>query len=243
MSRSALALVAGLLIAHAAFAEDETEAVVRTASEELLRMDGSLDDTGILALTAEAAERQTGELAGSLGYRVLSEYDALVDRVIVKSPERAAARIVAATGRDDWFKYFYLAKQGDRWKLAAIREFGDANEVAEMRRALRQTHDLPADFGSRLQDDRSLSAWFEAHRSELEQIAAEPPDARATTLCRELGLGSIEREGGARIVIGNVSGSTVGFGFSPAAPPPEIHPNDYIWVEPLGGGWFLFRKG
>ena len=35
--------------------------------------------------------------------------------------------------------------------------------------------------------------------------------------------------------------TTVGFFRAGPSGPPPISPSEFIWVEDLGGGWFLFR--
>jgi hypothetical protein len=59
---------------------------------------------------------------------------------------------------------------------------------------------------------------------------------------RELGLSSARRQhNGIEILIGGIIDNSVGFLNLQSGEPPPISPDEYIWVESLGNGWFLFR--
>ena len=107
-----------------------------------------------------------------------------------------------------------------------------------------------------LSTDSQLRAWFAANKPAVETLLhayEQQPAPRAPALDRDpapglgpslkaLGLTAIEDVGdGIRVTIGGMLDNTVGFFRAGPSGPPPISPSEFIWVEDLGGGWFLFR--
>jgi hypothetical protein len=55
-----------------------------------------------------------------------------------------------------------------------------------------------------------------------------------------IGIGYAE-SGAIEIMIGGVVDNSVGFLFVGEQAPPPMSDDNYIWVEPIGDGWCLFR--
>ncbi len=111
--------------------------------------------------------------------------------------------------------------------------------------------------------DVSLKGYFEEHRASLERIvaayAADPtlahvlsdergePGAAVADVLRDLHLnrafrGTMTGDDGVSIGIGGMLDNEVGYLYVPAgAQPPRMRESNYIYVEPLGGGWYLFK--
>ncbi len=98
-----------------------------------------------------------------------------------------------------------------------------------------------------LASDQELRRWFGRHRAELDELAAcaRRSEDRARQLALSLHLSNHDFEGERlRLAIGGMSDNVVGFFHIQTGAAPAIGSDEgptYIWVEPLGDGWFLFR--
>ncbi len=106
-----------------------------------------------------------------------------------------------------------------------------------------------------LSTDGQLRTWFSANKPAVESLLRayqQQPAPRAPALDRDpapgfgpslktLGFAAIEDAGGIRVTIGGILDNTVGFFRAGPCGPPLISASEFIWVEDLGGGWFLFR--
>jgi hypothetical protein len=171
------------------------------------------------------------------------------DRIIRIAPDKAAARIVLRGQADEEADaYFYLDKVGAAWAVSAYRAMPRAVIDTMLLNELKKRRELSADEQASqrnltliLSTDTQLRAWFKANRAALDDLAktakAEPAALAA------LGIETVDPGGGSVVLtIGATSGATVGLVRSGASGPPAIDPASYIWVEDLGGGWFLFRR-
>jgi hypothetical protein len=130
--------------------------------------------------------------------------------------------------------------------------------LGELRSTLRQisvrTEEQERTLGNvelTLATDAALRRWFEEHRPEMERLRAAAGQAQGrietpevNSLIAQLHLNSltVAPDGIIRASIGGLVDNEVGFLF--AADPdlvPAINPSDHIWVEPLGGSWYLFK--
>jgi len=190
------------------------------------------------------------------------------DRIVMLDGGLAVGRIPGENeSRPD--AYFYLRRgEGVRWTIVAIRTFALPQFVHELRDNIRQsppqarTAELDATLQNielEMRPDAELHAWFAAHRAELDELRriAAPQIAAATDefpravetpatqqiLARLDALSvSVSRAGITTVLIGGILDNSVGFlhADDPAAVP-AIDPGDYIWIEPVGEGWYLFR--
>jgi hypothetical protein len=240
------------LSAPAALAQASPEATLERFVE--LANGGELTTPeGQAILTGEAKEMAT-EAKSALP---------AADRIIPVSPDFAAARFVLrGAGSDEADAYFYLQRTPSGWAVSAFRAMAmtgmDMMLLAEMKK--QKTLSPEDQLRKRnlelvLSTDSKLRAWFTANRPALEDIAnawTRQPAPRSTASARDaagvgaslppLGLSSVaDLADGVQITIGGTLDNTVGFLRAGPSGPPKISTSDFIWVEDLGGGWFLFR--
>jgi hypothetical protein len=107
-----------------------------------------------------------------------------------------------------------------------------------------------------LKSDQQLAHWFADHRTDLESLAARSLEL-AKGKAAEFSEGSaldealaalhvdgtaVNSEHGVVINIGGYGNDIVGLmRVAETAALPHISPEDRIWAQALGGGWFLFR--
>jgi hypothetical protein len=173
------------------------------------------------------------------------------DRVVTISPEKAAAHLVfkGADGLES-DAYFYLEWIGGAWRVSAFRQMAMTDISYVLLREMNKQATLsPADQDEKrnlelvLSSDRQLRAWFAANRPALDALAQSPERSAATEArLKALGISSIEKTGD-RIVLtfGGAVDNTVGFLRAGPAGPPAISPSEFIWVQPVGDNWYLFR--
>jgi hypothetical protein len=170
------------------------------------------------------------------------------DRILKISEERWVARIPARTGSHPDL-YFYLQRESHGWTVTAFRSLSQTGLFHEMRRLLKAipTRDPEQEISLRnveliLSDDRTLLAWAASHSGLMDRARADP---RSAEIAREF-----EAEGGDQVrvddgliilSIGSIIDNEVGFLFAPDGRVPAISRDEYIWIEPAGGGWYLFK--
>jgi hypothetical protein len=145
--------------------------------------------------------------------------------------------------------YFYLRRGSAGWTVYAYRTLALTGVLEELRRLLKAAPSRSPEEERSLRNaelvlarDRELIAWAQAHRDLLDRARAEPGSA---AVARELesagGTGVRVEEGRTIVSIGGILDNEVGFLFAPDGRPPPIDPSRYIWVEPIGDGWYLFK--
>ena len=162
----------------------------------------------------------------------------------------------------DFNRYFYLEKS-DAWRVVSMRTL----EQLGMRIMMVALDDAipeqdPALAGSvahdrlTLESDPQLAQWFADHRSDLESLAArslELSKGKAAEFSEGSALDQalaalhvdgteVDSEHTVKIKIGGYGNDIVGLmRLAETATLPHISPEDMIWAQSLGGGWFLFR--
>lgn len=186
------------------------------------------------------------------------------DRIVMLSDTSAVARL-PAQGEALPDGYLYLRSQEGVWSIHALRTLALTGVLHELRRRARALPSLSPDLEAQvrnadlvLSSDRRLRAWFGENRPALERLVAiasahrgeadehglriEAPEARAIVERLHLNRVSILPSGVVRVSIGGILDNEVGFMHAPDPETvPPIDPSDHIWVEPLGGGWYLFK--
>ena len=182
------------------------------------------------------------------------------DKVIVVNPALAVARIVLRGGAgQEADAYFYLEKTTVGWAVSSYRAMAlsgmDQMLLAEMKKrpTLSPKEQLEKlNLELTLSSDSQLRAWFGANHDKLDLLTVafllvDDPgqnkvDPGIVADLKQLGLSAIEEaEGEVRVVIGGTLDNTVGFLKPGPSGPPAISPSEYIWLENVGNGWFLFR--
>lgn len=179
---------------------------------------------------------------------------AAADKIIAVSSTLAVARIVLRGGPgQEVDAYFYLEKTSAGWAVSAYRAMAlsgmDQMLLAEMKKrptlsAKEQVEKLNLELT--LSSDAQLRAWFAANQEKFARLTAASPsvkfDPAVVADLEVLGVSTVEETAGeVRVIIGGTLDNTVGFVKPGPAGPPVISPSEYIWVEDVGGGWFLFR--
>lgn len=240
MRLAALALCLGLAsgTAHA-------QTTPREAADRFLELNAAAQlqsDAGRAIRTGEALEweePQLGPLPTSAG------------DVVAIDAAHAVARVT--TGGDDFPPidlYFYLDDEGG-WKVSAFRTLALTGLPSFLLQTLQEKGELTAEeavmarnLELTLATDASLKLWHAEHLVALEAMAGQVDEGGqvAKDEAQALGLVSVGREEfGVVFMIGGIVDNTVGFLKEGPSGPPTISPSEYIWVEALGGGWYLFR--
>jgi hypothetical protein len=173
------------------------------------------------------------------------------ERVVTIAPEKAAAHLVfkGADGAES-DAYFYLERADGAWRVSAFRQMAMTDISYVLLREMNKQPTLsPADQDEKrnlellLSSDRQLRAWFAANRPALDALAQSPERSAATEArLKALGVRSVEKVRDQTVLtIGGAVDNTVGFLRAGPSGPPTISPSEFIWVEPLGEDWYLFR--
>lgn len=172
-----------------------------------------------------------------------------VDRIIPIGKDKAAARFVLrGPNGEEADAYFYLEKGAKGWAVSAYRSMGISpidmmllNELKKRKQLTPEEDVQKRNLQLLLSTDSQLRIWFTANRAAVEAMAKTPGpnlDARL----KELGLQKLSTDGDKTdIVIGSMTDNIVGFLRPGAAGAPQIDPRQHVWVEELGGGWYLYR--
>lgn len=186
------------------------------------------------------------------------------DRILMLADESAVARL-PAEGEVRPDLYLYLRRRDGAWTIHALRTLALTGVLSELRRQARAMPSRSPDMERALRNaeltlssDRSLRAWFGENRLALESLRAmaaarresageyplriDTPEAMAILGRLHLNGVAVSRGGSVHVSIGGILDNEVGFLHvpDPGAVPP-IDPIDHIWIEPLGGGWYLFK--
>jgi hypothetical protein len=223
----------------------------------------------LLALnSASALDGEEGRalLAGELDASHRATFGPLSepDRIVMLVGARAVARL-PAEGDDRPDIYLYLSMTSGVWTIDSVRALALTGILRQLRRLLRASPQRTAQEEATLANaelvlasDRDLRTWFAGHRSDMQMLADVAERRRgeagngglaittadAAALLEQLHLNSlgVSRDGLVEVTIGGMVDNMVGFLHArDAASVPPIDPDDHIWIEPLGDGWYLFR--
>lgn len=196
--------------------------------------------------SAEGRELLAGELESYEGSGVGRL--PLPDKIIQAGPDMAVARMAAQEGSHPDL-YFYLRRNSAGWTITALRSLALTGVLEELILLDRQAPSADPEMRLAIRNaelvlssDRALIAWAAANRDLLEQARAAPASAEIAKRVREAGLTLVARDGDLILVtIGGILDNEVGFLWAPEGAAPAIDASRYIWVEPIGGGWHLFK--
>ncbi len=186
------------------------------------------------------------------------------DKIIALGDDSAVARLPAQSpAHQDG--YFFLQRDGAAWTIEAGRLLAIPAFVWQLRDQLTKRQGrTPEDEATlrnlnlTLSTDRELAIWFNSNKGALETLralasasgASSPrgPDGRVQTpetnkILEDLSASAldIETDGTVIVTIGGITDNTVGFLFAPNGKAPPMSKTDYIWIEPVGDNWFLFK--
>lgn len=136
-----------------------------------------------------------------------------------------------------------------------------------MKREMVGRNDLTPDLEATYQNillttlsDSELRSWFEDHKAELEEMRLLKPvydrsmqgidvnavfksdQPRVNKLVEKLYLNYAEQKDNMFVVsIGGILDNSVGFLHASLEHVPKISTSNYIWIEPLADGWYLYK--
>ncbi|HEX8191889.1 MAG TPA: hypothetical protein VF552_03230 [Allosphingosinicella sp.] len=238
---------------------------VNDAARDEVRVAAAMADVSRASRAREVDAAADRLLSGELSYTHPSGFGAMpdADRIVMVGDAEAIARVPAHGDWPDLYFFLNLDAAGV-WRPTAVRALAMPPFIRMLHDALRAQASLESDEAFMLANvelamrpDVALRDWFVAHRTILDRIAvlarASAPPAPAerplvapqvAAELRRLHLlgGSIKGDGTLRIVIGGVQDDSVGLLHLPEGrAPPPMSRQDFIWIEPLAGGWYLFR--
>jgi hypothetical protein len=217
------------------------------------------------ALQTEAARRiLTGELTDLKADSFGRLADA-PDKILPLDKTHAVGRF-QFTGDDNHSEdvYFYLRFENG-WKIYALRALALPKFLRDYYAILKSKPDSTEEEKRELANlkllfasDAELKNWFAENRRALEKFAVAAQSKKGkndfyvgfsdknspeAAQLREMNLSllSVKTNGNVEIVIGGITDNTVGFLYSPAKTPPAVSTLEYIWVEEIAPGWYLFR--
>lgn len=191
---------------------------------------------------------------------------ARVDTAVFAGRTRAAVRVyVSAEEVDEQELYFHLVRRG-QWRMTALRAMAlpplmnTLLDDLEAQKSLSQQDRIMRDnLRLTLRNDAELHEWFKEHRGDLDDLVAhvresfapgesvrfESESAHPALQERLLDLSlmhlTLTQDRQVHVLVGGIVDNSVGFIHAPEDDPPALNPEEYIWVEPLGDGWYLYR--
>ena len=248
-----LVLTVGLAWSSAAYAQQATAAA---AIDRFL----VLNATDQLQ-SAEGRDLRTGE-ASEWNVPATGPLPDRHDRLVAIGEGHAVARVLARPPEGDPIDlYFYLEEAEQGWRVSAMRTLALPPFVYMMIDQLEAQTSRSPDEDRILENvrlvtltDAALRHWFDENRQAIDSLVeayerlpsgsgAVRDDGATPGISAALAALHLTQisaaEGGIVLVIGGVLDNSVGL--MRTASPPPMSPSEYIWVEPLADGWFLFR--
>jgi len=164
--------------------------------------------------------------------------------------------------------YFYLVKDIDgQWKVEDCRSLASIGVAWEARKKLKAKKKLSAEqiyqinnMNLLLSSDAQLSAWFKNNKNRLDALyrlakalpkpypaiirASDKKYGTIASTIAALNLDSISmaETGELQVILGGFDRDFVGLLYSDRKGKlPPVSPRAWLWVEDLGGHWYLFR--
>jgi hypothetical protein len=183
------------------------------------------------------------------------------DKLVMPNATTAVARLPAEGDRPDIYLYLHRSGAGE-WAIGAMRTLALTGILHEVRRELRAKPTLTAEERDSLDEveltlssDRQLAGWFTANKASLAELKTmaeasggsgwrrvETHQAKRRLAQLHATMLSIDDKGAIIVTLGGVIDNSVGFLFAPnTASLPPINSSEYIWIEPMGDGWYLFK--
>jgi len=212
--------------------------------------------------SSEAKKLFSGELT-DWDTPTIGEVKGNTNSVVFIDSSNAVVRIQIESGYV-FDVYLYLSHDSE-WTFTAIRAMALPGFMRQMYVELSDKTELSSEEQSALNEikrafltDAEWRDFFLQNQSSFESLCAkatEVPehsfvgrnDIQAFPKIQEeftlLAVSTLEKEqnGNIHIVMDGITDNTVGFTCSPNNKPPTISSSQYIWVEEIIDGWYLFR--
>ena len=243
-----------LIIAGPTYADPTgSETIVRQAVEKFLDLNQrqALNGKEAKALFAGELEDWTEPTIGTLSGP---------DKIVMIDANSAIVRIQAHDVQETIDVYLYLEQSDQVWRIEAMRALAMTGWIRASRDYLQQLPERNQKQEAELRranlilsTDRQLIDWFRLNKGKIEALVARAhpyreqndQDPEIADRLAELGISGLWIEDREMILMfGGMLDNTVGFlrrtdGTTPVVGEKGIR--EYIWVEPVGDGWFLFR--
>lgn len=185
---------------------------------------------------------------------------ALIDKALTISEEMAVVRFHSPTNTRDY--YLYLRRSSLCWQAEAIRSLALPRFVIELRDGLEAMPQrdnaqeaMLQNLSLTMQSDFELKKWFTLNIAALNKMRSLRPkfdrfdDHRRRTdqpnsdaIVDQLHLNNAEIKGEVfEVSVGGILDNSVGFLHAVGSDVPKISASEYIWIEPLGDDWYLYR--
>jgi hypothetical protein len=179
------------------------------------------------------------------------------DKIIMLAAGAAVFRIPAADGQPDL--YLFLARTPTAvWTWTSCRSLAMTGVLEALRNSLRAKASLNATEATELRNleltlssDKQLISWFLTHRVELDAVRMEARAGKAISArdksagskrLAQMGLSFVNASNDVvSITIGGMVDNEVGYMHGPPEKIPKISDDRYIWIEPLGADWYLYK--
>jgi hypothetical protein len=205
--------------------------------------------------SAEGQALRSGEMAKAKVTTLGSA--AYPDKIVMLTDDMAVVRLPASKEHPDLYLYANRDSAG-LWTWNSYRALALTGILFSLRDGLRKKKTLTNDEANTLRNveltlssDKALIGWFATHRQDLEKVriatrTGKPIDSSgknsASKLLAELGLlGATFEDGVLSVTIGGMVDNEVGFLFAPPNKVPAISSDRYIWIEPIGDDWYLYK--
>lgn len=233
---------------------------IKTVLEQLIQ----LSKTQALN-SGKATNIFTGEAAGWT-FPTFGTITEQPDTIRLIDANNAVARFLLTNPDQSQTDVYIYLKLNTRWQVTAVRLLALTGVTKVIQTQLRAKQKLTveeqqtlANADLMLATDAQLRVWFKANQDallKLYQLVKEVPGAQkyfsaddtklpptVTSLLKRLHVtgAQLKRDGELEVIIGGITDNSVGVLFSPADKPPVMSDSGYIWIEALGGNWYLFR--
>lgn len=180
--------------------------------------------------------------------------DTKIDYRPIERIERHAVYAVSISsgGRSqDW--YAYLVNEADVWKLSAVRTlalpglyFAALNELSDRTVRSREEEAQYQNMLLTIKTDAELKEFFQEHTGDFTLIAKQAVSApeKATDSAKAIHLGNVkvQQSGIIDVSIGGILDNSVGYLYVPeGSTAPTMTADEYIYVERIGEGWYLYK--
>ena len=174
-------------------------------------------------------------------------------RVLNQSENNAVYAVLLSDGRrsQDW--YAFLIRENKVWKLSAVRQLALTGMTTMVLHRLEQksarTKEEEWQYQNMrltLKSDSDLKAYLKQKLTKFKQVVALYSTGhkdQAQTAAKQLYIDSVnDRDGLLDLNIGGITDNAVGYLYiPPGKQPPAMSPNDFIYVEQIIDGWYIYK--
>ncbi len=174
-------------------------------------------------------------------------------RQLMESGDRAVYAVTTRNSESEQDWYVYLVKVDDDWKLSAIRVLATTgiyyHLIDEYEQKISKSEEEEWQYQNALiviKSDRELKQYLVDNLEKFKEIVKSHSSGDkegSEKIVRELYLNSIGYTNGLlNVNIGGLVDNAVGYFFVPKnRKPPSMHQDEYIYIEAIVDGWYLYK--